>query len=388
MPHSKQKKILMLIGLFYPCIGGAEQECQKIAGKLRDKGHEVSVLTQYREGLPAAEIIDDIPVYRKIRGWHLYELTYMLSVFILLFRYRKSFDVICCFGLYLFVAPAVIFSRLAGKKIIVRLESGGDTGDLLHVARLRQGSFVLDCARRADFFIALSTQIEEELCECGFQHKKILRIPNSVDTTLFCPAPHAQSNGPPIISYIGRLKKEKGVEVLLKALRLMQGTTPRIKTVIIGDGDQRTILQNLAAEYKIGDQITFTGELPGSASVVPYYQKSHVIVMPSYSEGMPLVLLEAMACGVPVIASRVGGIPEVLVMPTTSEPDAGGYWRAESGLLIQPGDAEALSAAILRLVSDSGLRQELAQKARTRAEAYSLERVVEQYRQLFAASVG
>jgi glycosyltransferase involved in cell wall biosynthesis len=388
MTEHKQKKILMLIGLFYPCIGGAEQECQKVARKLRDRGHEVTILTQHREGLPASEIIDGIPVHRKIRGWHFYEITYMLSVFILLFRYRKSFDVICCFGLYLFVAPAVIFSRLAGKKTIVRLESGGATGDLLHAARLRQGSFVLACARRAEFFIALSSQIEEELRERGFPRSRILRIPNSVDTTLFCPAPAARESSSSTVSCIGRLTKEKGVAVFLKALHLMQGKAPRLKAVIVGNGEQKASLQELAAEYKIGDQVTFTGELAGASAVVPYYRQSHVLVMPSYSEGMPLVLLEAMACGVPVIASRVGGIPEVLGMPHTGEPEAGGYWHAESGLLVQPGDAEALAAAILRLLNDSGLRQELAQKARARAEAYSLEHVVEQYRKLFTASVG
>jgi glycosyltransferase involved in cell wall biosynthesis len=388
MTEQKQKKILMIIGLFYPCIGGAEQECQKIAKKLAEEGHQISILTQYRDGLAASDVVDGIPVYRKIKGWHLYELTYMLSVFILLLRYRRSFDVIICFGLYLFVAPAVIFSRLAGKKIIVRLESGGDTGDLLHAARLRNGSFVLACARRADFLIALSDQIKQELQERGFPRKRILRISNSVDTALFCPAPHTPHNSPPIISYIGRLKKEKGVEVLLQALHRLQGTTPRLQAVIVGDGEQRTCLQALAVEYKLSDQVTFTGELPGASSVIPYYQQSQAIVMPSYSEGMPLVLLEAMACGVPVIASRVGGIPDVLGMPLTIEPEAGGYWLAESGLLVDPGDAEALSAAVLRLVTDNGLRQALARKGRENAAAYSLERVVEQYQQLFSAADG
>jgi hypothetical protein len=79
----------MIIAQFYPSIGGAEQECRKIAKQLKKTGHEVSVLTQYREDLPAYELIDGVPVYRKIRGWHWYELSYMLSVLILLFRYRK-----------------------------------------------------------------------------------------------------------------------------------------------------------------------------------------------------------------------------------------------------------------------------------------------------------
>ena len=65
MPHSNHKKILMIIGLFYPAVGGAERECQKLSKKLQEQGYSVSVLTQYRDALPAYEVIDDIPVYRK-----------------------------------------------------------------------------------------------------------------------------------------------------------------------------------------------------------------------------------------------------------------------------------------------------------------------------------
>jgi glycosyltransferase involved in cell wall biosynthesis len=141
----------------------------------------------------------------------------------------------------------------------------------------------------------------------------------------------------------------------------------------------------MVEEYDLKAVICFTGAV---SNVIDYYQQSHIIVMPSYYEGLPLVLLEAMACGVPVVASRVGGIMDVLGMPHTSEPEAGGYWRTECGLLIQPGDAEALAAAILRLVTDNMLRQDLARRGRQKAAAYSLERVVEQYRQLFTASDG
>jgi len=76
----KHPLVLMVISLFYPSVGGAERECQKLAGRLRDDGAMVSVLTQYSAGLPEFEQINGIMVYRKMKGWHWFEITYMLSV--------------------------------------------------------------------------------------------------------------------------------------------------------------------------------------------------------------------------------------------------------------------------------------------------------------------
>ena len=115
------QKILIITGLFHPFIGGAERECQNLAKKLISQGHCVTIMTGYVEGLPPFEMVEGIPVYRKIRGWHLFELTYMISVLLLLWRHRKSFNHILCFGLYLYTAPAVLFALCTGKKALLRL---------------------------------------------------------------------------------------------------------------------------------------------------------------------------------------------------------------------------------------------------------------------------
>jgi glycosyltransferase involved in cell wall biosynthesis len=371
---------MMIIAQFYPSIGGAEQECRKIAKKLAEKGHQVSILTQYRDGLAAADVVDGIPVYRKIRGWHLYELTYMLSVFILLLRYRRSFDVICCFGLYLYIAPAILFRFLTGKRVLVRLESGGATGDLVNAEQLSSGALTLRCASRADGIIAISRQIEEELLARGFPVKKVFRIPNSVDTEIFSPAAHVKNQDIPVISYIGRLTRGKGVELFIEALTLLRQTNPEFKVFVVGGGEQRSCLEELVHARGMNDRITFTGEIADAPAIVTYYQHSYLIVMPSYSEGMPLVLLEAMACGVPVVASRVGGMTDVISLPEQQQPEPEGYWIGAHGILVPPGDVPALTAAIKRLLSDSELHRELSRKAREVAvNTYSLETVIQHY---------
>jgi glycosyltransferase involved in cell wall biosynthesis len=381
MPHSNHKKILMIIGLFYPAVGGAERECQKLSKKLQEQGYSVSVLTQYRDALPAYEVIDDIPVYRKLRGWHLYEITYMISVLIFLFRHRKHFDVLCCFGLYLFTAPAILFGRVTGKKVLFRLEGAGEIGDFGSISQLTLRNFILRCAPWADGIIAISSEIEQKLMSNGFPRRKIHRIPNSVDTTIFFPRSPASRESVPIISYIGRLSREKGPDTLLKAINLLQGRVSHFKVFIVGDGELRPMLQNMVCEYGLKDSIHFTGSVP---NVADYYQQSRVVVMPSYSEGMPLVLLEAMACGVPVIASRVGGILDVMGLPDQDAPEPEGYWISERGLLVTPGNEDALAAALYRLLTDQQLQERVSQNALAHIRAgYTLEQVIKNYIGLF-----
>jgi len=382
----KQPNLLMIIGLFYPFIGGAERECQKLSKKLQAQGCNVSVLTQYQDGLPAHEVIDAIPVYRKIRGWHLFEITYMLSVLIFLFRHRRQFDVICCFGLYLFTAPAVLFGRIFGKRVFFRLECAGEFGDFKSISQLKLGNFILRCASWADGIIAISSEIEQELMSNGFPAKKIYRIPNSVDTSLFCPCSAVPNDAVPSISYVGRLSRQKGLDTLVKAIKHLQGRLSLFKVYIVGDGEQKPMLQNMVCEYGLEDKITFTGAIP---NVADYYQRSRIIVMPSYYEGLPLVLLEAMACGVPVVASQVGGILDVLGPPVRPDPEAEGYGIALRGILVEPGNVHALASALYRLSTDQQLRERLSHNALAHIkEFYTLDQVIKKYIELFTAQPG
>jgi len=147
----------------------------------------------------------------------------------------------------------------------------------------------------------------------GFSARKIHRIANCVDTSMFFPCSTLPNDSPPIISYVGRLSRQKGLDTLVKAINQLQERLSLFKVYIVGDGELKPMLQNMVCEYGLEDKITFTGAIP---NVVDYYQRSRIIVMPSYYEGLPLVLLEAMACGVPVVASPVGGILDVLGPPS------------------------------------------------------------------------
>jgi len=207
-------KLLMIIGRFYPDTGGTEKACQRTAQKLKERGCDITILTEYREGLPAYEMIDGIPVYRYIKGWHVFEATYMLSVLSFLLQHRHRINGILCFGLYLFTAPAILFCRCTGRRIFFRLGSARETGDIHRIAQLKQNRFILWCAKKAHGAVALTGEIEAELAGKGFLQDKIVRISNGVDTEKFFPPPEKPAS-PFVICYVGRLVAGKGLETLI-----------------------------------------------------------------------------------------------------------------------------------------------------------------------------
>jgi len=380
MEKTAPKKILMLIGQFYPAIGGAEQECQNLSRKFIASGHTVSVLTEYRDGLPPFESIDGIPVYRKIRGWHLFEVTYMLSVFLLLWKLRKEFNHIICFGLYLYTAPAVLFALCSDKKILLRLECSGASGDFCRIAQLKLGRLVSRCAQWSHRIIAISSEIERELLRGGFSQKKIIRIPNSVDTERFTPILNAAIPDVPCISFIGRLDRQKGIDLMLRALKKLVEHGVQFKAFIVGDGPIKQELTELAEQLLISDVAIFTGPQHDTA---PFYRQTTILLLPSRDEGLPLVLLEGMASGLAIIASAVGGVPELLNPGNSVQIRADAHTVCPNGILVHSEDSVELAAAIKYLIENNGVANLCGVNARKHIEEkYSIDIVIEKYLQL------
>jgi glycosyltransferase involved in cell wall biosynthesis len=175
-----------------------------------------------------------------------------------------------------------------------------------------------------------------------------------IDTAAF-----AYRDPPPIagrvrIMALGRLSPEKGFAVLLQALALLRGRGVEAELRIVGDGPTRSDLQRQIAELDLADRVTLTGEL-SPAEVSRELAASDVFCMASFSEGLPISIMEAMAVGVPVVTTWIAGIPELAR-------------QGETALTVPPADAEALADAIARLAGDEALRVRLAQAGRALVE--------------------
>jgi glycosyltransferase involved in cell wall biosynthesis len=166
-----------------------------------------------------------------------------------------------------------------------------------------------------------------------------------------------EEGGVPGLLFVGRLRLRKGVEVLLRALSLLrtQGDpplSPRLR--IAGEGEHREAIERAAVRFGVSDQVDFLGRR-GPAEVRWLLEHSAALVVPSIYEGMPLVILEAMLAGLPVIASRVSGIPEVVLDP-------------ETGWLVTPEDPPALAAVLAELLADPAAARRRGENGRRRLE--------------------
>jgi 2-deoxystreptamine N-acetyl-D-glucosaminyltransferase/2-deoxystreptamine glucosyltransferase len=214
--------------------------------------------------------------------------------------------------------------------------------------------------RRADAVVVLTDRSAAAVRADGVPADRVHTIPSGFDPALFAhrapdvlgPVP------PPRIGYVGRLAPQKRADVLVEAFGRMQETA---SLVIVGDGPDRALVDRLVQESPARERIALTGFVAHTA-VPAVLMSLDVLVLPSAYEEMGSVLTEAMAAGLPVVASDVGGIPEVVAEGVT-------------GLLVPPLDVDALAGALDRLVADPALRERLAAGARRRAGDYAWSRL-------------
>lgn len=223
---------------------------------------------------------------------------------------------------------------------------------------------------RADRVVVMSEVERHRFAAAGDRvqviHNAVLSLP-VVDET---PALDALAGRPgPLVGVVGRLSPEKGVDVLLRAVRLLADRGTPVRLAVAGDGPERAALEALAAELAIGDRVAFLGPV---RAVDALYAAVDLVVLPSRSEGLPNVLLEALRADRPVVATRVGAVPEVI----GGEPAA--------GAIVAPDDVAALADAIVATLAAGG--SEAAAAARRRVvHAFSLERRVAAHLALYDA---
>jgi glycosyltransferase involved in cell wall biosynthesis len=222
------------------------------------------------------------------------------------------------------------------------------------------------CCQFAHRVIANSAAAAERLVEEGTPDSKVAHIANGIDLARFAPAPSTSHRR--VITTVANLRPGKGHEVLLKAAARVLRRVPDARFDIIGDGPRRRELEGLAAALRISAQVRFIGH---HDDVPAALRDSDVFAFPSFMEASPNAVLEAMAAGLPVVATRVGGIPEVIE-------------HERNGLLVAPRDDRALAAGLLRIVERPALAARLASAARQTVEhRFSFDRMVGEFESLY-----
>lgn len=192
----------------------------------------------------------------------------------------------------------------------------------------------------ADRLVLVSNSLSNETKHSWIQASKVRVVHNAVDPAELSPCSksdvrlkHKIDPGCPVAAVIGRFSPEKGHNVLVDALPAILDALPQLKLLLIGDGQERSRLQQKIEQLGLGDSVIFTGF---QSELGPFYHSMDLLVLPSLSEGLPNVVLEAMLYSKPVIATRVGGVPEVVL-------------EGETGFIVEPQSPEQLAGAVINI---------------------------------------
>ena len=220
--------------------------------------------------------------------------------------------------------------------------------------------------RLAGLHICNSAAVHERLLRTGVPQERALCIPNGVDTDFFSSA--ARPSGAPVILCVARMAPEKNHAMLLRAFARVLERLPRAILHLAGEGRVKRELREMASTGTLRGKVHLHA---GSTDMRPLYHQAQVAVLASSTESMPNALLEAMACGLPVAATRVGGVPEIVE-------------HEKTGLLVPPGDDEAMAAVLIRLLENETERTRLGRAGRARVlEHFSLRAMVGSHEQAY-----
>jgi glycosyltransferase involved in cell wall biosynthesis len=212
----------------------------------------------------------------------------------------------------------------------------------------------------ADAVIAVSDKLQQELVAAGVPAEKITVLHNAIVVSDYAPAAGAASmreelgilNDQPVISIVGRLSLEKGHHIFLQAARLVVNEVPDARFLIVGDGPLEAPLRESVERLGLGRNVIFTGHRSNLAGI---YGITDVLVISSFTEGVPNVLLEAFAYGKPAVATAVGGVPEVMR-------------NGVDGWIVESGDHAAIAARTLMLLENPALRRQMGAAGRAAIE--------------------
>lgn len=319
---------------------GIERVVQEFAKGLVRQGHEVRVLTTYRNGgKKEYEVDEGVQIHRIVDTRHylgkfgsLFSLD-LLSLNISIRGYRElleSADIVHAF--------TPIVHRFFSTPLVAHYHHWDNPSELLEYLYLPTShSLWMRCYEIADRIIAVSEYSADDLSSRGADRAKISVVPNGVDTNRLHPGPSSISfEYDPALLYVGPLEERKGIKYLIKSMPQIVEEYPNAGLIIVGGG-KKNDLENLTEQMDINHAVEFKGFIKEDV-LADYYKSSDVFVFPSYLEGFGMVLIEAMACGLPVVSTTATAIPEVV---------------GDAGILVPPKSVDPLSNAVLKVLEES-----------------------------------
>jgi len=369
--------LLMVIRQFYPLIGGTERQAELLARMLRESGFTITFITaKLRKEWKRIESVGGLKVIRlpspkiKVIG----TLIYALSLIYYLIKHRKHYDIIHVHRADYDAVVTAPLGKLLGKKVLVKLACSGPFGDIETLMKSPISGFALAMIANADKMVAVNEDIKKELLKVGYEKDRILMIPNGVDANTFRPITNSQPSKKKVVTFVGRLHEQKGLEYLLYSWKeliesfKMSVSSFELHLNLIGEGPLKEKLVTVTEELGISKSVHLLGSVNNIAECL---QCTDVFVNSSLFEGISNSLLEAMACGLPIVATDISGNAELI------QDDY-------NGLLVSPGDSKSLCNAIECLLKDVKKAKKLGMEARKTVEKrYSCPIIAKEYMEIY-----
>ena len=340
------------------------------AKKLVENGIEVHVVTQHNPNIPYEEVMDGIHVHRfkwlepkefralvHFKGLkdNLRLVTYVISLFFTLIKIVKKYKI------DIIHAHSVIPTGLVGVIVakIMRCPSvitshGMDINNF--DTKSIYGHLISFSLNHCDKVISVSGDLAETMKSLGITEDKIVILRNAVDTELFKPFKnmelrykYAIGENEILILFVGYLDTFKGIFELIDAFYEINKKNKNVKLMMVGTGPKKDEIKKKVSKLNLEDFVIFTGKI-SPVEMYNYYQAADIFVLPSYTEGLPISVLEAMACGLPIVTTNVGGIPEVIE-------------DGLNGFIINSKDENELREKLKILIKNKGLREKFGNKS-------------------------
>ncbi|MBT9147710.1 MAG: N-acetyl-alpha-D-glucosaminyl L-malate synthase [Syntrophomonadaceae bacterium] len=356
-------------GPAYPTGSGVF--CYEISKRLA-KQFEVDVFTSSIGNFNNPSNVGNLHVHPLHTYATIWDMNPVANVFTKLLR--NDFDIIHVHSYIFFLSNMAALARLFKRKsrYILHFNGGLDfSGDSqsFHPGRIWAKEHVYDktlgyfTTKLADRVLSASKS-DIPIIRRKFGTKEVKWIPNAVDTERFVPV--ADKPNPPVVTYVGKLERWKGIDTLIKSFEIINTQVKNVKFLVVGTGS----LEGKLREARL--PIEFTGPVPYD-EMPKIYQRTSVLVLPSYMEGFPVTCIEALSSEVPVIATDVGDTREIVL-------------DGETGFLAKSGDSEKIASHIIKILNDKGVGEKLGKKGRVHVEknfGYKAvtERIIEEYEQ-------
>ena len=349
-------KIMQVIPYF--CFGGAEIMCENLTYALKNAGQEVFAVSLYHDRTPIARRMEEAGIRIVYLDKKLGLDLSMVPKLKTLIQQERPDVVHSHLNIIKYAAAA---AKLAGvRKCVHTVHSLADREAEGRVQKIINGFYF---RRGWSVPVALTPEVQSSVSEFyGLPLSRVPVIYNGIDLSRCVPKTTYETGETVTILHVGRFDVPKNHPGLLEAFRLLLETHPECRLRLVGDGDMRADMEALAREKGIDDAVEFCGM---QSNVYPYLHEADIFTLPSIYEGNPMTIIEAMGTGLPIAASRVGGIPDMIK-------------HEESGLLVEP-EPQSICEGLTRLVEDKSLRQRLGETARNQSQTFSAEHMARDY---------